>query len=343
MSKTRSAINGALVLVVAIVCGACECAEIPGTSDLPAVFEANRVFVEPILTSGDTLRFLTDTGGIGFLSGDVADDLSLTKTATLLLPDSITLETARLPQYVHHASIPIVPVRNDPFTRALQGRMRVLDYDPWGELKDEMVGDGMLGHEWFSGRVWLIDYFARRFAIVTSADDVPEQSEHVAKLGFPLDSSGHRTWHWPSIEAEIDGEVIPFLLDTGATVVCDSSALAILGDDAPMVRGASFLAGSLFDHLAQTHPDWRIIEGAERGGIGAMLEVPFVTVADHSVGPVWFSRRTDASFHGYMSQRMDRRVEGALGGSLFRYFRLIIDYPNAIAVFERTGEFATSN
>jgi hypothetical protein len=299
------------------------------------VFEANRIFVEPILTSGDTLRFLTDTGGIGFLSTDVADKLSLTRTAARVIPDSISIETARLPDFTRRASIPSIPVRNDPFTRALQGRIRVLDYNPWGERKDEMVGDGMLGQEWFADRVWLIDYVAKRFAIMTPAAGSTVSADHVARLGFPVDSTGRRVWHWPSIEAEIDGEVIPFLFDTGATVVCDSTTLDIIADGAPATRAASFLAGTLFDHLAQTNPGWRLIGEAERGGIGAMLEVPTVTIAGHSVGPVWFTRRTDSAFHRYMSQRMDRQVEGALGGSLFRYFRLIIDYPNAVAVFDK--------
>jgi hypothetical protein len=38
---------------------------------------------------------------------------------------------------------------------------------------------------------------------------------------------------------------------------------------------------------------------------------------------------------GYMSQWMDRRVEGALGGSALAFFRVTVDFPDAVAVFER--------
>jgi hypothetical protein len=36
-----------------------------------------------------------------------------------------------------------------------------------------------------------------------------------------------------------------------------------------------------------------------------------------------------------MAQWMDRKLDGALGGSAFPSFRITIDYPNATATFER--------
>lgn len=335
MSAMRIARTAVGVWLIGLACCGCQNPGDPNAVQLPAVFAANRIFVEPILVTGDTIRFLTDTGGIGFLSESVSDNLSLVRRDVLQLPDSVALEVVNLPGFVASASIPSVPTREDAFTRALDGGMRVLADDPWGELKDEMVGDGMLGHEWFSGRVWRIDYVHERFELLTSAPQESTANDHSVKLGFPVDSAGRRTWHWPSIDAEIDGEVLPFLLDTGATVVCDSAALAVLDDSGPKIRAASFLAGSHFDRLAISHPEWRIIEGAEQGGFGAMLEVPSITIAGHTVGPVWFTRRPDPSFHSYMSRRMDRRIEGALGGSVLKYFRVTIDYPGAVATFER--------
>ena len=67
----------------------------------------------------------------------------------------------------------------------------------------------------------------------------------------------------------------------------------------------------------------------------AMIEVPNVTVAGYTIGPVWFTRRPDKNFHEFMSKFMDRKVEGALGGSALRYFRVTVDYRNAVAIFER--------
>lgn len=122
--------------------------------------------------------------------------------------------------------------------------------------------DGRLGQEWFSGRVWRIDSVDERFEMLTSTPRELSANDHSVKLGFPVDSAGRRIWHWPSIEAEINGEVLPFLFDTGATAVCDSAALAVFDDGGPQIRAASFLAGSHFDLLALPHPEWRIIEGS---------------------------------------------------------------------------------
>ena len=65
-----------------------------------------------------------------------------------------------------------------------------------------------------------------------------------------------------------------------------------------------------------------------------MIEVPKIEVAGFEVGPVWFSARPDRAYE-WMSGMMEKSIVGALGGSGLRYFRITIDYPNAVAVFER--------
>jgi hypothetical protein len=68
-----------------------------------------------------------------------------------------------------------------------------------------------------------------------------------------------------------------------------------------------------------------------------MIEVPHVTVAGFTVGPVWFAQKPDANFSGIMSPMMDKPVQGAFGGSGLRYFRIVLDYPKAMAWFEPTA------
>lgn len=43
----------------------------------------------------------------------------------------------------------------------------------------------------------------------------------------------------------------------------------------------------------------------------------------------------DKIFHEFMSQWMDRRVDGAIGGNAFATLKISVDYPNGVAVFER--------
>ena len=66
-----------------------------------------------------------------------------------------------------------------------------------------------------------------------------------------------------------------------------------------------------------------------------MIEVPKITLGGYEVGPVWFSVQSDATFHEYMAQWTDQSTEGSLGASAYKYLRMTVDWPNAVAVFER--------
>ena len=84
------------------------------------------------------------------------------------------------------------------------------------------------------------------------------------------------------------------------------------------------------------NPHWRVIDKAEQSTGLPIIEVPEVTIAGYTVGPVWFTFRPDNNFHQFISGLMDHRVEGALGGSVLQYFRVTVDYPNALALFEQS-------
>ena len=74
---------------------------------------------------------------------------------------------------------------------------------------------------------------------------------------------------------------------------------------------------------------------AESGTHEAMIEVPKIKIAGYEVGPVWFTRRANKNFHELMSRFMGKQVEGAVSGNAFRFFRITVDYPKAVAVFEK--------
>jgi hypothetical protein len=98
--------------------------------------------------------------------------------------------------------------------------------------------------------------------------------------------------------------------------------------------GTSFITQEVFDRWRSRHPDRRVVEKADGTTGMPMILVPRVQIAGHSVGPAWFTMRHDGNFHQFMSRWMDRRVDGALGGSVLRHFRVTIDYPAAAAAFE---------
>ena len=289
---------------------------------LPTRYAEHRWFVTPVLHTGDTVSLYTDTGGgTNMLWPTTATRLSLSGEWIHQGDDSAQL--VDLPAMRADASIPL-PAAPPPFGE------RFLVFEPEGLAE----GDGFLSRTWFAGRVWLFDYPGRTLAIAHGAP--PRIApEHRVQLFFQTDSSGRRTTNFPRITAIVDGDTLHLLFDTGATTTLSQAALDALADGGPSKRGTSFITRSVFERWRAAHPDWRVVNGADAVGNAPMIEVPRITIAGHEVGPVWFTGRADNAFREYMAQWMDRPLDGALGGSAFRYFRILVNYPEAYAEFAR--------
>jgi hypothetical protein len=335
MTSTRTRIVAAAALAAAFALSPAA-AQTPGHPlALPVRYEADRWFVTPVTAGGDTVAFYLDTGGgINMLLAPAAERLRLPVDSAGA--DGRTMRITPMPAFAAGASIP-APAEAAPFG----GRLAVMPYE--GEMRTMFPADaqgraasGFLGRWWFADRVWTFDYPAHRLYLRAPGDVPAVAPEHRVALGFQTDSAGRRTTHFPRIRAAIGGDSVDLLFDTGATVVLSDSALARVGGG-PARRGGSFIAQSVLDGWRAKHPDWRVVEGGDVG-LGrplAMIEVPRVDVGGYSVGPVWFAARPDPAFHRMMSSMMDRQVEGALGGSALRYLRVTVDYPDAVALFEK--------
>jgi hypothetical protein len=291
---------------------------------LPVRYDADRFAATPVTSDGDTLVLYTDTGGgTNMLWESTVRRLRLTTERVVQGTDTATL--VRLPALSPAASIPLPS--SDPFGSRF--------FVPRQGTVDQLARDGFLGRTWFADRVWIFDYPRRSLSVLHRADALSWASDHSVPLGFQTDSAGRRTTHFPRVRIEVDGDSLDLLFDTGATITLTDTALMQLGDGGPRERGTSFIAQHVFDRWRRRHPDWRVIERADRTLDMPIILVPTISVGGHVVGPVWFTMRPDRNFHQFMSQWMDRRVDGALGGSGLRYFRITVDYPGAIATFER--------
>lgn len=291
---------------------------------LPVRFAADRFFVTPVTASGEELVFFTDTGGgANMIYRHAVDRLDL--EGQRLESAGESAHVTSLPPLLARASIP------PPSSLPPYGPHLLIADAP--EQRDP--SDGLLGRTWFAGRVWELDYPRRSMALLDSANHSRPPGSEEVELGFQTDPAGRRTTHFPRITVTIDGDTLELLLDTGATVYLTDTALARLDDGGPAARGTSFIVESVFNRWRAEHPEWRVLDHADRLLDTPMIEVPEIRIGSRTVGPVWFTIRPDPNFHEYMSQWMDRRIDGALGGSALRYFRVIVDYPNAIAVFER--------
>ena len=195
----------------------------------------------------------------------------------------------------------------------------------------------MLGQRWFAGGVWTFDYPGHKLLLSNSPFQPNEQqAAHRIPLGFPT-WLGIRTGNHPRFAVTIDGQAVESLFDTGATIRLTMEALTHLGDGRPSERATSFVAASLFDRWHKVHPQWRLFEQAEQGTGLPIIEVPAIHVAGFEVGPAWFTRRPDSN-HQWMSSFMDQPIVASIGGNVLRHFVVSVDYPRAVAYFERAAE-----
>lgn len=298
----------AALIMLAVACS--PAVDTDGTIEMPARFIADRIFVDVPTTNGDTLHLYTDTGGGLFLIKSAAARVQWGDSSSLMLS--------------------AVAVDSFPDPRgAPNGHVQILE--PPGNQALEF--DGMLGQAWFADRVWTFDYVAQKL-LLHPAVPALEPSARTVPLGFLSDSAGRRVLAFPRIPIVVDGDTLQMLFDTGATGFLTASAMAAVADDIPAVRATSFITTEVLTRWLERHADWRVLPNADETVPGMrMIEVPQVVVAGVPVGPVWFTERPDRNFHEYMSQWMDRRVDGALGGNALRFFRTTVDYPGAVAHF----------
>lgn len=294
---------------------------------LPTHFERNRLFVTATAPDGEEIRFYTDTGG-GFnaIAESVTARYSLPKRGSADAGKE-SYELVAFPTFVHRSGIPAP--EPDPW---LRGHLAVV-------ADERLESDGFLGSRWFAGRIWKFDYPGQALSLL-DASDIPSDFEAIT-LGFRTDDSGDRDLNFPRITIRVNGEPLEMLLDTGATAQLAESAAIELGLPAGTRVATSYIIRSKFEQWRDRHPDWNVIESAEvvTGRAYPMIEVPDVEVGGLSVGPVWFSVRPDDTFKNFMTQMMDQQIVGAVGGSLLKYFHMIIDYPGARAHF-RVGSDA---
>ena len=195
--------------------------------------------------------------------------------------------------------------------------------------------DGLLGQAWHADRVWTYDYPGRSLWAGNAGDPEGVAPPHTVRLGFRTVADGSRPCAFPRIDAVVDGESLPFLFDTGATLKLTPEAQGQIGDGGPVLRGTCFIIDSVLRRWRGRHPDWPVIPRGDALGHGTLIRVPTVTVAGYAVGPVWFTSRPTDDFRAVLADGMDMPVDGALGGDLFQHFRIVVDYPHAKAIFFR--------
>ena len=303
---------------------------------LPAHFKENRIFLEGRTVRGDTLTLYTDTGGGQVVSPDLVKRLDL--TTEKLHFGSKTMKVASLPDFVPEADIP-APAKQAASVDAAQLQSKIKKLH--GRLfvrptPFKVLGEGMLGRNWFGTRIWTFNYPGHKLILRASYTPPESLAKHRVPVFFKKNDKGKHLMHFPRIKAVIAQDTLSFLFDTGATIQLNEHTDAQNVPGLKEVSGGSFIIHSQFEQWHEDHPDWKVVKNAARHG-SDLIRVPQVSIAGYTVGPVWFATRPDKNFNPGMSRWMDHKVQGAVGGSLFQYFRITLNYPDEYAVFEHTA------
>jgi hypothetical protein len=295
---------------------------------LPDDFDDNRIYLK-IQAGTESFRFYTDSGGglYPFVYADIAKKLGMKIEETVAEGD-FKFGYSTFPDSIAKQQIPV--------SKIWKGKVRVFTFDSEG--KDEasesrfFLGDGFFGATLFADRIWKFDYPKKELRVCKTLPVLKGFSK--IPMHFKVDKH-RRTSHQPRIEIEVAGTKIPVLFDTGATSMYSKEAVDSLQLKKPFTA-SSFIRVSVAERWRKQNPTWKVFKAGERfAGGGDLIEVPEVKIGGVAVGPVWFATRKDEIYDHYSTAIMDARIDGAVGGNLFRYFEMVADYRKATLALKR--------
>lgn len=298
--------------------------------EVPTAYEAGHFYATPTLQDGRSLRLVVDTGGGGGGGLFVFNREAVVRLGLATKPCTLDGQNADVV-----GPLPYQPGRNLPVQNKTPCDAPALVIRGGADIERE---DGQLGAGYLPGHVWTFDYPARKLWL-EPGNWRPAQGMHRVPLGFPRDDKGVPLDGFARIAVDVGGETIHLLLDTGATAhPSDAGKAAGTEVTAKGVGVTSYITTSQLERWHKAHPEWRVIAGGDdlmpvKGGM-RLIEVPSLVVGAWRVGPIWFTERPDESFStapGHMGSFMEGPIVGALGGNVYRHFRMTLDYPGANA------------
>ena len=288
---------------------------------IPTRYIADRFYAAPVTQQGDTLLMLMDTGGgTVWVIKPVLEKLGIKPKFEAVEEGDSTFAGGPFPRFRTGASIP--PALGRP-----AGQIAGFGVRPMADFDGAV---GMVGHNWFAGRVWVLDYPHHQAAYF----ETPPPPKPFGPHTIPMTLKRPLTRDDPRIQVIVAADTVDMLLDTGATSVLSPDAIAIVGPG-PAVRASAFVAARLWDGWHQKHPDWRVITGGEANMHADLIGVPNVSIAGYDVGTIWFAKRPDRVYDGMMKALMDKPILASIGGTAFRQFKLTMDYVNQRVTFEK--------
>lgn len=282
-------------------------------SPLKANFQNGLIYAQ-IPTASGSINMMANTSGGAYLLESTVDDYGLQS-----VKNNDGTEFVKLDALLKEAGLPTT-----------QREMTLVVNDKESSLQPGIHGE--LGQSWFANHVWKFDYENQE--LVYNEFSLASGDASTVQIAFKENDRGERMSNLPLAFASIEGVDIPFIIDTGAKMEPTAEASAALGTYTEEPVAMSFIIDFIFEHWKTIHPEWQVVEtaDAEMGNV-SMIQVPEITIAGVTVGPVWFASRPDINYLEYMARFTNIPAMGSLGGNFLSNFNLTIDYPNKLAKF----------
>lgn len=303
--------------------------------------DGERFYLKVAVVGGDTILAYCDTGGgISMLFPNYDKNLAVnSKIKKALMKGLMPVNYITFHDLVADDNFPTTtPLRKrilrNPFKMVTKPYLLIPPLDRELKMATEIQPEigAFLGQDFFMNKSWTIDYPQQKVWVHTPINISEKDSANIQKIGFKKNKNQDNIFGHPSMTIEVEGDTIDVLFDTGATSVLTESGKQQFATTKKSI-GSSFIAASIFRKWRAKYPDWKYYPKAEF--LGDMIEVPKIKIGSYEVGPVLFSQRPDENWSQGMIATMDKVVQGAIGGSVLKYFKVTIDYNSELIRFER--------
>lgn len=311
---------------------------------VPSKFvDSSQFFVKIPLRNKDTLLAFCDTGGgISMLSPYKKKNPAIDPYIRMgVVKGIMPMDYAFFNEIVADEEFPVPnPVPNlilrNPFAMVTDPYFIIprLSEDLQEKLDKVPEMDAFLGQGFFMGKSWTLDYPNQEVWVNTPLPlvDARKDQSNIQKLHFKKNDFGTSVYGHPRMQIEIDSTVLDVLFDTGASFVLSDDGKNYFNTSKNTMAG-SFISATIFDGWRKKHPDWKYYPASD--GEQGIIAVPKVRIGPYEVGPVLFSRRPDYVWSEIMIHTMDKVVQGAIGGTLLKHFKVTIDYNSELVKFEK--------
>jgi hypothetical protein len=160
------------------------------------------------------------------------------------------------------------------------------------------------GNDYWNNQIYLFDYIQQKFNFINT---IPK---NLTPYKMFNNKSNYALFN---LQFERKNEI--FLFDTGAATTRNNKNY-----------GISFLDGIVFDKLQDKY---KVIKKYDDDGSPCII-IPEIIIFNTIVKNVKFLRREKNAFYDFMRKQTGIKHIGAIGGNVFKKFKIICDYKNKV-------------